>query len=94
METESDLIFQCIRRLQLDVTKSLNVATVEYAYEKCVITSWEYNFYHDIMRKRNLTHKQHAIKLRINQMVLNRFRKGSHKKITVDKRGVVNDILA
>jgi len=79
MDTESDLIFQCIRRLQDDIEKSLNVATIEYAYRMRVISRWEYNFYYDVRSKRNLSYKQTAVKLKINERVLNRFRKGYKK---------------
>lgn len=73
MKTESDLVFQCINKLRSDITKSLNPATVEYAYRKCVISTWEYKFYHNIMKKRKLSHKQLKIKKRVNQNVLNIF---------------------
>jgi len=77
MDTESDLIFQCIKRIQADITKSLNTATIEYVYAKRIITDWEYNFYKSIGKKRNLSYKQETIKIKINKNVLNRFRKGS-----------------
>lgn len=73
MKTESDLVFQCINRLRLDITKSLNPATIEYAYQKCAISTWEYKFYYNITKKRKLSHKQFKIKTRINQTVLNMF---------------------
>jgi hypothetical protein len=77
LKTESSLIFQCIKRIQLDLSKSLNPATLEYAYQKCVINTTEYYFYKDKWRKSNasLSPKQFRWKLRINEAVLKRFRR-------------------
>lgn len=75
MKTESDLVFQCINRLRLDITKSLNPATIEYAYRKFVISKKSYNFCYDVWRRRNFTlsPKQLKYKIDINRRVLNIF---------------------
>lgn len=73
MTTESDLVFQCISRLRVDITKSLNSATIEYAYRKLAISEWEYNFYYDIKKKRKPSYKVLKIKTRINKNVLKIF---------------------
>jgi ABC-type dipeptide/oligopeptide/nickel transport system ATPase subunit len=83
MKTEADLVFQAIRRIQQDITNSLNPAAIGYAHRKCVITNWEYKFYNDIWRKQKLYPKQLATKIKINKVVLRRFRK-DHTK-TMDK---------
>ena len=81
MKTESDLVFQCISKLRSDITKSLNPATIEYAYRKCAISTWEYKFYYNIMKKRKLSYKQSQLKIRINKSVLNIFNRNKTKSI-------------
>jgi hypothetical protein len=81
MTTESDLVFQCINRLHSNITNSLNSATIEYAYRKCAISPWEYEFYYDVMRKRKLSSKQAQIKIRINKTVLNIFNRNKMKSV-------------
>lgn len=73
MKTESDLVFQCVNRLRSDITKSLNLATIEYAYRKCAISGWEYKFCYNIMKKRKPSYKVLKVKIRINKQVLNMF---------------------
>ncbi len=73
MKTESDLVFQCVNRLRSDITKSLNPATIEYAYGKCVISEKEYNFSYDTIKKRKLSYKQLKWRIDINKRVLNIF---------------------
>jgi len=62
----SDKIFQAIKRVRKDNEKSLNAEAIEYAYSRGWINDWERNFYIDNMRKRNLTNKQLAKKIQIN----------------------------
>lgn len=68
----SDKIFQAIKRIIEDETKSLNRETLVYAKEKIWVTDWEYRFYYDIMKKRSLSEKQWKLKLRINEKILKR----------------------
>jgi hypothetical protein len=63
----SDKIFQAIKRVRKDNEKSLNAEAIEYAYSRGWINDWERNFYLDNMRKRNLTSKQLAKKIQINE---------------------------
>lgn len=71
----SDLIFQAVKRIRSDITKSLNGEAIEYAHNKSWITDWEKKFYFDIMRKRNLSAKQAAQKRRINEKLLANMRR-------------------
>ena len=75
MENEADLVFQCIKRLHANIDNPLNPATLEYSYRKGIIDEWERRYYRDTWRKRNLTKKQYAVRLGINERVLSRFRK-------------------
>lgn len=88
VKTESDLIFQALKRVKKDVTKSFNFAVIEYAYRKHIINEWEYEFYESIMRKRELSPKQYSKKLNINIKILNSLRKNieSKKGITLDEK--------
>ena len=62
----SDLIFQAVKRIRYDNTKSLNAEAIDYAHSKGWITDWDQTFYFDIMRKRKLSAKQESQKVRIN----------------------------
>jgi hypothetical protein len=71
----SDKIFQAVKRIRKDNSKSLNAEAIQHAFERKWINEWEKNFYFSIMRKRNLTAKQSAKKLQINSLVLQRMKK-------------------
>ena len=66
----SSKIFQAVKRVRKDTTKSLNAETINLAFNLRWINKWENDFYLDIMRKRVLTDKQRAKKLSINEKVL------------------------
>nr|WP_315232145.1 hypothetical protein [uncultured Albidiferax sp.] len=66
----SDLIFQAVKRVRADSTKSLNGESLTHALDKGWINDWESDFYFRIMRKRNLTAKQADKKWQINQKFL------------------------
>jgi hypothetical protein len=71
----SDKIFQAVKRVRKDSSKSLNAEAVDHAFEKQWLTGWEKSFYFDIMRKRKLTDKQAAKKRQINELVAARMRR-------------------
>lgn len=72
MGLPSDLIFQAVKRVRTDSTKSLNAEAIDHARGKGWINAWESEFYFRIMRKRILTAKQAAKKKEINEkFVLN-----------------------
>jgi len=66
----SDLIFNAIKRIRKDPTKSLNADAITYFFERRLLNDWEYEFLQDTMRKRNLSAGQMERRLRINQKVL------------------------
>lgn len=66
----SDLIFQAVKRVRLDLEKSLNAEAVGHAHQRGWINDWERDFYIRIMRKRKLSAKQIAKKRQINEKVL------------------------
>jgi hypothetical protein len=70
----SDLIFQAVKRVRSDSSKSLNAEAIAYARERDWINNWELEFYFRIMRKRNLSDKQIAKKRQINEKFLQRMR--------------------
>ena len=63
----SDKIFQAVKRVKKDNQKSLNAEAIEYGKNKGWLNQWEYDFYMDIMRKRNLSSKQLRKKIQINE---------------------------
>jgi hypothetical protein len=71
----SDKIFQAVKRVRKDSTKSLNAHAVDHAATRGWLTTWEKEFYFDIMKKRSLTPKQAAKKKQINELVLQRMRR-------------------
>ena len=74
----SDLIFQAVKRIRADISKSLNAEAIDYAHGKGWISDWERTFYFNIMRKRILTAKQRTKKVQINtKFILNMRRPAS-----------------
>ena len=71
----SDLIFQAVKRIRRDNTKSLNVEAIDYAHTKNWISDWERTFYFNIMRKRILTTKQRTKKVQINAKFILKMRR-------------------
>jgi hypothetical protein len=67
---EGNKVFASINRLKEDISKSMSHEVLEYLNEKKVLTAFEYEFYKDIIRKRNLSEKQKKIKEGINQKLI------------------------
>jgi len=67
---EGNKIFISIKRLKIDLTKSMSIEVVEYLKSKNILNDFEYNFYNDILRKRKLSDKQLEIKKKINKKLL------------------------
>jgi hypothetical protein len=74
MALPSDRIFQAVKRVRKDGSKSLNIEAVEHAFGHNWITGWERNFYMNVMRKKKLTEKQLNIKKKINQKLISNIR--------------------
>lgn len=71
----SDKIFQAVKRVRKDPSKSLNGETITHAFEKAWINEWERDFYLKIMRKRVLTSKQSEKKIQINEKIAMRMQR-------------------
>ncbi len=71
----SDKIFQAVKRIRKDESKSLNAEAIQHAFDRRWISKWEMDFYFNIMRKRNLSEKQATKKGEINQSVLARMKR-------------------
>jgi len=76
----SDKIFQAVKRIRKNSTKSLNAEAIQHAFEKKWISEWEKNFYFNIWRKKNLSPKQAAIKIQINEKVSSSIKRAIHHK--------------
>lgn len=72
---KSDKIFRSIAKVKKNNEKSVNAGTLEFALKKIWITEKDFNFYMDILRKRNLSEKQLAWKKSINQRITARINK-------------------
>ncbi|MGP8438927.1 hypothetical protein ACT2FY_27085 [Paraburkholderia fungorum] len=71
----SDKIFQAIKRVRKDTSKSLNGEAIAHAFGKAWINEWERDFYLRIMRKRVLTFKQAEKKAEINEKISQRMQR-------------------
>ncbi|WP_175673097.1 hypothetical protein [Burkholderia ambifaria] len=71
----SDKIFQAVKRVRKDPSKSLNGEAIAHAFEKAWINEWERDFYLKIMRKRVLTSKQSEKKIQINEKIAMRMQR-------------------
>ncbi len=71
-------IFTSLRRVARDIERALNARTIEYAYANTLITLWERDFYLDTWRKRDLSRKQLAVRVALNQRVLALVGEGNH----------------
>jgi len=67
---DGNKIFTSIKKLKVDITKSMNSEVLEYLRKKKVLTDFDYTFYSDTIRKRKLSEKQQAIRERINQNLI------------------------
>jgi hypothetical protein len=71
----SDKIFQAVKRVRKDESKSLNAEAIQHAFDRSWISAWEKDFYFNILRKRNLSPKQAAKKAEINERILQRMKR-------------------
>ena len=76
----SDKIFQSIKKIRKDVLKSLNGEAIQHAHQCGWVNDWERDFYFDIMRKRNLSPRQAAKKLQINERILKRMQRRTNPR--------------
>lgn len=76
MGIPSHLIFDGIKRVKKDQSTALNEAAIDHASNRGWITEWEEKFLLSTKRKRVLSGKQEAIRLRINQKVLKQYSAG------------------
>jgi len=70
MGIESKKVFDGIKRILEDETKSLTADAIYVAYDRRLISQKDANFYIDIRLKRNLSEKQEKWKVNINRRVL------------------------
>ena len=66
----SDRIFNGLKRIQSTPEAALNEEAIEYAYSRRWISGWERSFYIDTRRKRNLSERQAAKRLEINEKII------------------------
>lgn len=73
LQLPSHKIFNAFKRIREDISKSLNIESLDYAFQQKWLNDWEISFYKDIFRKRNLTEKQSIKKSLINRLLVKRF---------------------
>lgn len=76
----SDRIFQSIKRIREDRSRSLNGETIRFGFNKGWVSQWEYDFYMNTMTMRKLSGKQASNREVINKKILLNIRKVSLNK--------------
>ena len=66
----SDTIFQSLKRIRKDITKSIGADATVFFHERGIINDWEYRFQQDTMRKRSLSFAQLQTRRQINEKVI------------------------
>ncbi|MEL7354661.1 MAG: hypothetical protein AAFN38_24860 [Cyanobacteria bacterium J06560_5] len=79
LDLDSDKIFQATKRVKEDDERALNAESIEYGHEQGWFSDWDYKFYMDTWRKRNLSGKQEAHRVRINRKFLTRIETASRR---------------
>lgn len=76
LNIQTDLIFDAVKRIERDPTRSVNLHTLNQAISEAWITEWEYDFYKQIQKKqfRKLSPKRAAKKIEVNHKILRRIR--------------------
>jgi len=78
MPCSAEKIFTALKKALKDEEKALNAESILFAYERKIISDWDYSFYLNTWRKRKLSGKQLDNRVRINRLILSRLvRKGS-----------------
>jgi hypothetical protein len=67
---DSDPVFTCLRRIRGDICRPLGARAIEFFHEDGTLTDWEAGFLADTLRKRNLSHKQVQMRVKLNQKIL------------------------
>ncbi len=65
-----DKIIQSFKRIRRDISKSLNDEALQYALARHWFCQTEYDFYFDIKRKRRLSKRQRAWKIKLNRLFI------------------------
>ena len=50
----------------------MNEETLDFAYERNILNEWEMKFYYNILKKRKLSPKQEAVKIRLNNKLVSK----------------------
>lgn len=66
----SDLLFSAVKRIQRDLSKSLNAEAIVFFREQGVLTEWEYHFLQDTKKRRSLTAVQSEMRCKISRKIL------------------------
>jgi hypothetical protein len=68
----TEILFSAFRRVLRNVESSLGAAAICYAHDHGWINDWEREFCRNISRRRRLSEKQMAVRLKINRRVIAR----------------------
>ena len=68
---DSSSVFDCIKRIKQDIRRPLGTRAIEFFHEGGTLTDWEAGFLADTLRKRNISVRQEAMRVKLNQKILN-----------------------
>ncbi|MBF0231347.1 MAG: hypothetical protein HQK63_17435 [Desulfamplus sp.] len=66
----SESIFQAVKRIKKYESNSLNRDAINYALEKGLINTWEYDFCISTIKKKDLSRKQFETRIKVNKKIL------------------------
>ena len=70
---DSDSVIKGVKKIKEDILNSVPKKLIEKCYKNKTINDWEYNFYINILRKRNLSTNQENCKRKINKKIYNKY---------------------
>lgn len=72
--TEPTTIFQALKRVEADPTRSLGKVALRYAAHQRIFNPWEIGFYSNTVSKRKLSYKQQIKREALNNKFVNKLR--------------------
>lgn len=66
----SERLFQSIRYVREDESRSFSKEMIEYAHDQGIINNWEWEFYLSIRKRRWLSRRQREVKEQVNAKIL------------------------
>lgn len=75
LDTKFTFIFNDLKKITKNINKSLSEKGINFYFSENLINKWEYDFCLDTRLKRELSFKQLEIRKRINNKILNKYKR-------------------